>query len=91
MVHEEWRETEGVVGRPGGFIGERLLEPVAGRDAEEKGSVFGDHGAHGIDELESKARAVFEASAVLVRALVAHGAQKRVSQVTVGAICIARG
>ena len=69
-----------------GEAGRVVLEPVGGADAEEERHRRRDHVADQVDELEHQPRAVLEAAAVLVGALVRDRRHELVQQVAVRAV-----
>ena len=74
-------------GKLNGFVeGPAAFGPIGGGDADEERQVLRPRGADGIDDLERKAGAIFEAAAVGVGALVGERRQELVKQVAVGGV-----
>ena len=81
---EQFGEGDGLGEFPA--CAERLRSPVGGGYADEDGQVLGPRGADSFYYLEGKTGAIFEASAVLVGALIGERREELVQEIAVGGV-----
>jgi hypothetical protein len=90
LVGQNAGELDGVVYGPGlGDLGD-FFEPVGGGDAEEERHFLGDDLAGFFGELDGKAGAVLEATAVCVCAVVGDWREEGVDEVAVGLAIVSK-
>lgn len=80
MSAEEACESDRVIWRPA------ALSPIRRRDADEEGEVGRPNCADCVDDLKQEARAVFEAAAVGIRAVIGERRQELMEQIAVGSV-----